>query len=465
MDFLMNVLSRDTFCEDDGPSDVEPLDTAPGSFITKLFQELELLPIEITNIKTICTKIPGDTEEFRKNSEGEVEALSFEQLILYITSVEEPDKKLIDVFIKTFISFTSARLIFAALIARYYTNPFSEYSNIKDTNAQNIIRGRVLDFLIKWIVEAGTEIPVQVLNSIENFNNSVSPANSTGNVSRKNDALRLSIKFVKDQMKTPIRNMSELHTDDIVGMKSTIPLFMATNIRDLAEQMTLQNSNIFRNVKSNDIVLVICGKLEAKQSPTFLDLQEHFDKLSRFVAFSIIYDMNIDVRVNVYRMWVKLLFVFRELNDYAALFAVVMGLTHVSVKRLTKTLTEAWKGLSKEDRTKFEELESLTNITNNFNNYRSQLEVTKRPCIPFIGCFQKDWVYYQEMRKKEKSDKLINISSINKCHECLMSVHKYQHDTYPIKEDEKIQKLLYNLPEVPDSIKLMNISMLQEITK
>jgi son of sevenless-like protein len=461
--FLLSVLNRETFSQEEEITDIQPLDMLPGSFISRIFLQLELLPIEVSNIKNICTVTPGDAAEIRKNQEGDIEAATFEQLIIYITSSNTPKESLLDVIIRTFISFTSPKLLFAALVARYFTNPLARRSNVKDSQAQAVVRHRVIYFLTKWVNTAGMEIPDQVLDTMETLNNLVSPGPSVSSEKNMHDTLGNAIQRVKVQKsKMRVRNMSELHIEGLIGLNSTLTVFLETEYRTLAEQMTLQNSNIFRNVQSNDITLVISGKIQAKESKTFFDLQDHFDKLSRFVSFSIVYDPDIKAKVKAYTKWIKQLYVFKELNDYVALFAVILGITHSSVSRLSKMLMEAWQCLSQEDKNLFEELKALTSFTSNFNNYRKQLAVTKRPCIPFLGCFQKDWVYFQETRKKENSDTMISVNSLNKCYDLLMQVQKYQSDTYAIKEDEATQKFLYNLPELPDSTQLMKISMIHE---
>ena len=461
MDKLLRALNSDIIDDDEDATDVQPLDTLPGTFISKLYHELGLLPVEIQNMHLVCTKTPGDPKEIIME-DGKIESATFEQMVIYLTSKEAPEHDFVIRFLNTFVMFASPELLFAALVARFYTNIFAPTSNIKDSESLSIARQRVIDILVAWMTYADFNISENTLRAIETFYQSISAGPSTENEKKFYNKFKSGLDKLKTQRESnTVRNMRELHNDQYnYKMNSTMELFLKTEPASLADQMTLQNSNIFRSVNPSDLLSVILGKIEAKNSITFNDLQDHFDRLSRFVSFSIIY-FDLSLRVQTYKMWVNVAFRFRESNDYAGLFAIIVGLTHVSVTRMTKTLDEAWKQLGTSVKTKFEELKSLTNFGNNFNNYRQTLATTKRPCIPFIGCFQKDWVYFQETGKR-KDHLLIPKSRIDKCYELLDTVRRYQSDIYNIQEYETIQTYLYNLPELPDSTKLMQISAIQE---
>ena len=462
MDKLLRALNTDICDDDEDAMDIQPLDTLPGTFISKLYHDLGLLPVEIQNMHLVCTKTPGDPNEI-KFHDGKLESATFDQMVIYLTSKEEPENDFVISFLNTFVMFASPELLFAALVARFYTNIWAPTSNIKDSESLSITRQRVIDVLVAWMTNADFNISENTLKAIETFYSSISTGPSTEKEQIFYNKLKQGLDDLKLKRETNVaKNMQELHNDQFVyKMNSTMDLFLKTDVASLAAQMTLQNSNIFRSVNPSDLLSVILGRIEAKNSVTFNDLQEHFDRLSRFVSFSIIYFMELPMRVQTFKMWVNISFKFKANNDYAGLFAVIVGLSHASISRLTKTLDEVWKQLGTSIKNQFEELKNLTNFANNFNNYRQTLATTKRPCIPFIGCFQKDWIYFQETGKG-KDQICIPRSRIDKCYELLDTVRKYQNDTYQIQENETIQTYLYNLPELPDSMKLMQISMMQE---
>ena len=109
-------------------------------------------------------------------------------------------------------------------------------------------------------------------------------------------------------------------------------------------------------------------------------------------------------------------------------------------------------------------MENICDISNDFENYRNVFKNVAGPCVPFIGCFQKDLIYIQETY----DDNIKGLINFKKCDECVKiyeKIAKYQSEKYNFTEHPTIQILITDIPIEIDMKVLMNVSIRREPKK
>ena len=147
----------------------------------------------------------------------------------------------------------------------------------------------------------------------------------------------------------------------------------------------------------------------------------------------------------------------RKMQNFHGMFAVISGLTHRSVERMTDTMKFAMKTNTKRKRA-YQEMVGLCDISGDYKNYRPVLAAAADECVPFIGCLQKDLIYISESFPN-KIDDLINFNKCRMCAELIEKVKKYTQKRYFFNLVPHIQEMISSIPEPPDTVGLMQLSM------
>ena len=128
--------------------------------------------------------------------------------------------------------------------------------------------------------------------------------------------------------------------------------------------------------------------------------------------------------------------------------------------RLTKTM-ELVDNKIKNLKEEHDSLMKLVSLTNNFKNYREVIDISPSPTIPFIACFQKDWVYFQETTKAVVKN-LINVDVIDQGVKLLDKILYMRNDDYNIVPDEEVIDVLSRITASLDLFGLMKLSTAME---
>lgn len=465
MEILLKALMPIDFNNEESYHVVEqPLELTPGTIISHLCNELSLLPIEKQSLMNVSYKLPDGLIDVN-NAIASNQKMLFEHLIVLLTS-GNVSQDLIEHFIITFTLFRSPKYLLACLFARYFTNIASSSANINSLIDLTHVRVQVLKFLTSWMNVTPFVFNVELLGVIEIFYNRV----SFGHVS-------IEERLILNKLNEQVSIISSKDQDEIGSLLNRVnpgsyfsfgANTICVQLRNMgplavAHQISLVDSIIFKSIKPKDLMAIIGGQITAKSCPTIDYLQTNFDRLSKITAFSIIFDNDVKLRSATYNLWVHVMFELLKICDFSGLFAVFMGITHPSVERLKTTIDDAWRQMGIKKKMEFERIKQICSFSNNFSYYRKTLQTCKPPIVPFFGCFQKDWVYFQELNNFQPSDNKIDVQIIEKAYELYSTVQKYQMYTYNYEEDPSFLKiLLNNSKDLPDSIKLMQISALQE---
>jgi len=405
------------------------------------FDTLKLNDKEKESVNKLLSTKMGNKETFILDEETNIVAFDAIQSIFLMTMDGFSDPVLQRDLLLTIPTYTTPKEYLALLLARCLS--CDEQGGFE----------RVLSLISCWIKLSPPLFDEDMINTLQLFKESLNGKADTVNA--------LSIKFFNKAI-----SFLELHKGihEFNFFEKTIAgpaLFFSTckerGIRFITEQITMQHSRAFRAMTQEDLVKMIFNN---DNPQSLINYTKLYDMLSLFVSFSTIFSPSIDERASNYKTWVEIAIELKKLNDYFGLFSVIFGLQHRSVKRMKKTVNLALhkcKSIIKE----FHELENLTSMTSNFKNYREAISKSPPPTIPFIPCFQKDWVYFRES-SPERKDGLISHDKIRKGVELLDKIVNMRNDDYKINPDEDVIKMVSGLTVALDTQKLMQISQTME---
>lgn len=396
---------------------------------------------------------------------------SFVQLMLFLT-MDEAGLPYQSKFLKSFPSFATPRQLLAAVFKRYYVNPKEPGCNIQESEIKQM-RNRLIRILQFWmkivpyqfddVMKETIQEFIKILN--EPYEKNVLPTQQS---KKSPQAVILEQRFKaligeKDNIhKLALNNAPKIKYPKISDKKKW--RFIDIDSEEIARQVTLLHSKIFRKIGVMELLSAIWGSKRGGGSEHVDELTRLFDLLSRYVQFSIISEMDKPKnRANLFVKWFDVAVYFEALKNYHGVFAIMYGLTHRSVQRMPDTM-KIVKKLMKKKQAKYNDLDSLCQLSGNYAKYRPVIEKITPPCIPFIGCFQKDLIYVQE-GFPNTIDGLINFKKCINCVALIEKVADYQSNRYELQKDKDLRTIISTFPEMPDTTGMMKLSQEKEKKK
>jgi hypothetical protein len=163
-------------------------------------------------------------------------------------------------------------------------------------------------------------------------------------------------------------------------------MFEELEVDDIAQQLCIHNSEIFRNIHPIEFLQEIWKKKDDDSSPSFKFFVERFDKESYWVATELIHCRDAKKRVLALKKFIYLTKVLLakkksiELNNFFSTFSLIAGLNLVPVQRLKKT----WEALPEKVKQTWQEVEKIADPSKNMRNYRERLQQVSPPMVPFL---------------------------------------------------------------------------------
>jgi hypothetical protein len=410
--------------------------------LQQIIELLKLTPEEYDNAEKLLTATIGNINTFIINAETMPIAFDVIQSVFFLTMDGFYDPKLQRDIILTITTYTTAKQYLATLLVRYFDDDSIACKN------------RVMTIISFWAKLNPQVFDEDMISSLLSFSGFVSSDRLLGD-SVQFKLFVNSIKFLRKCKDQETKFTS-------VGNSSVEPQTFFTAVRRygtqfMAEQFVMLHSRIFTSISQEDFVHIIFMNEKPKSLDNYTQM---YDNLSIFVSYSIIYNPKTEDRVNAFKIWVEIAIELKKCNDYFGLFGVMLGLQHKSVTRMTKTIDLAMhecRGIKEE----FDKLVVLTSVGSNFKEYRDAILVSPSPSVPFLACFQKDWVYFRESYPA-RNDGLINLVRVRKGIELLEKIIYMRSDNYNIEANEVIITMISNLAVDADTQKLMNISRKNE---
>jgi len=398
----------------------------------------------------------------------EITESTLDQLILQLTATSA--KNNLDfqkAFLITFPSFATPHYLFAALLTRFFPDltDSSQHYNITESAIKSL-RDRVIRILTFWMKIAPYQFDETLVQTVKHFHEQL----------KELVLAKVEYKLLPAILEASIKKLEgSLENKTITTVKGNIPNSILPNKPEaewtifdispieLARQITQIHSEIFQRIGPLELLTAIYGAKKGGGAPNIDELTHHFDVFSRFVSFTVIQKDNPHDRGHLYKYWVDVAEEFLNHQNLHGMFAVMSGLTHVSITRMAETMKFAKKTNGARKKV-MQQLIELTDFSQNYSNYRKFIETPHHPRILFLGAYQKDLIYVQE-QFPNKIDGLINFRKSTKCVELVYRIEDTQNEKFQFHIVPKIRELITNIPNPPESTKLMEMSMQKEKKK
>lgn len=436
--------------------------------LNELYDILEIPPEKREELAKINTAPLYDPKEFRMDpASNSPSAASFTQLILWITDLKVRPRDQA-VFLRTFPSFETPANVMAALLTRYYANPKAENSNVRDERELRLLRCRILSLLSVWMknrvsYQWENNHNIEAIEKFIDFVKGEETGRSEINSSARVLVLQAALDVLKGGESVVITSFEEPPALCLPNLPEKEWMIEMIEPAELARQVTIYHKEIFQRIGHTELFAAIWGTKKSGEAKNLAEMTEHFDRFSRYVQVSIICAQEPKERARLYWYWVEVAEEFRKIRNFHGMFSVMCGVTHRSVERLWRTMKLVSKA-SKKEKKMLEDLTDLIDFGANYGNYRTMLAglTGDYPCVPFIGCFQKDLVYVQESFPN-LVDGLINVK---KCHECFDLVtfvmQKQDKGHYDFTFYTRIRELITTMRGLPETAQIMKLSMAAE---
>ncbi|KAI8841464.1 ras guanine nucleotide exchange factor domain-containing protein [Chytriomyces cf. hyalinus JEL632] len=160
----------------------------------------------------------------------------------------------------------------------------------------------------------------------------------------------------------------------------------------------------------------------------------HTNKLSLWIATTILSCANIKIRVLLLRYFAQCAIKCRELSNYNGITGIVAGLSMAPIARLHKT----WRKFGKYYSSILSDYEASASIVSpkgQYANYRKELKDIKLPAIPFLGVYLTDITFIDlgnpellpcQSPNPSRSDRIINFDKCRKIASVIKEIQKFQ---------------------------------------
>ncbi|XP_041793519.1 rap guanine nucleotide exchange factor 1-like isoform X2 [Chelmon rostratus] len=153
--------------------------------------------------------------------------------------------------------------------------------------------------------------------------------------------------------------------------------------QDLAEQLTLLDSELFYKIELPEVLLWSKEQNEEK-SPNLTQFTQHFNNVSFWVRSVIILQDKPQDREKLLLKFLKTMKHLRKLNNFNSYLSILSALDSAPLRRLD------WQRSTAEA---LEEYSSLIDSSSSFRAYRAALAEVEPPCIPYLGLILQDLTF------------------------------------------------------------------------
>ncbi|XP_041856173.1 rap guanine nucleotide exchange factor 1-like isoform X2 [Melanotaenia boesemani] len=201
--------------------------------------------------------------------------------------------------------------------------------------------------------------------------------------------------------------------------------------QDLAEQLTLLDSDLFYKIELPEVLLWSKEQNEEK-SPNLTAFTQHFNNVSFWVRSVIILQDKPHDREKLLLKFLKIMKHLRKLNNFNSYLSILSALDSAPLRRLE------WQKNTSET---LEEFSSLIDSSSSFRAYRAALAEVEPPCIPYLGLILQDLTFVHLGNPDclmNSQDSKVNFSKRWQQFNILDTLRSYQQVRYSLQPDDDI---------------------------
>ncbi|XP_053155561.1 rap guanine nucleotide exchange factor 3 isoform X3 [Hemicordylus capensis] len=194
-------------------------------------------------------------------------------------------------------------------------------------------------------------------------------------------------------------SVQELHTlkphpqqlGPTVGSSETLDFISS---KDLANQFMEHDWNLFKSIHQVELIYYIFGQQKFPNATT-ANLERflrRFNELQFWVTTELCLCPDVIKRAQLLRKFIKLATHLKDQKNLNSFFAVMFGLSHSTISRLSRT----WEKLPHKTRKLYSSLERMLDPSWNHRIYRLAMAKLNPPIIPFMPLLLKDMTFIHE---------------------------------------------------------------------
>jgi len=363
--------------------------------------------------------------------------------VLRLTETEnEVDNYFMKAFLATYQSFTTPLQLFTKLLERYNVPDHVDESLAKK------VRLRVVIVLKYWIQTQFYDINNQLLEKITAF---LSTIRESGQELIGKQLENLLIQKEEDRKisirKIEMGELPPLDTNQLYDLNPVSPahVLFTSDALQIAKQITMHECSVFHAIEPSELLNQAWSKPDLRyQSPNVLRFIHSLNKLSFWVATSILWYSNVDTRSKVVEKFITIAKHLRKLGNFNSLMGILGGLNLGCISRLKKTFA----GISDKASKEFKNLnESLMSPKASWKAYREALQAQGLPRLPYLGVHLSDLAFIGD-GNASVVDGLLNFDKHLMVYKVLEQILICQQQKYVFEQTEPLRTFYAELPSL-----------------
>uniref|UniRef100_A0A670Z1C9 Rap guanine nucleotide exchange factor 3 n=1 Tax=Pseudonaja textilis TaxID=8673 RepID=A0A670Z1C9_PSETE len=164
--------------------------------------------------------------------------------------------------------------------------------------------------------------------------------------------------------------------------------------KDLANQFTEHDWNLFKSIHQVELIYYVVGpqKFPSATTANVERFLRRFNELQFWITTELCLCPDVIKRAQLLRKFIKLAAHLKDQRNLNSFFAVMFGLSHSAISRLSRT----WEKLPHKTRKLYGTMERMLDPSWNHRVYRLAVAKLSPPMIPFMPLLLKDMTFIHE---------------------------------------------------------------------
>ncbi|CAH8637162.1 unnamed protein product [Schistosoma haematobium] len=228
---------------------------------------------------------------------------------------------------------------------------------------------------------------------------------------------------------------------------------------DISEQLTFLDFQIFRSIRSEELLNQSWMKLDKEEKAKHVLLVcKRFNEVSRLVVSEIISRTDLNDRVMCIDKWVAIADICRCMQNYNGVLQICSALVNSSVYRLKRT----WERVNKQTKQSIDRLQMLVASDGRFKSMREALHRCDPPCIPYLGMYLTDLSFIEEGALNITENNLVNFCKMRMIAHVIREVQQYHQTPYLITHRQEVTDYLLDPSRLLDEEQTYQASLIIE---
>ncbi|XP_056275056.1 rap guanine nucleotide exchange factor 1-like [Pseudoliparis swirei] len=351
----------------------------------------------------------------------DVQAASPEILLVHATATDSGAEQVVyrEAFLSTYRSFISPEDVIIKLQRRYtHLSELGEPECITAANNTFHLLVRVVDELCA--IELDSDLLLLLMKLV--FSLLIGGELGLARLLRSNILSKMEQKWLL--ISSP-QSLLPLAARGVAARPGTLLDFRS---QDLAEQLTLLDSELFCKIELPEVLLWSKEQNE-ERSPNLTAFTQHFNNVSFWVRSVIILQDKSQDREKLLLKFLKTMKHLRRLNNFNSYLSILSALGSAPLQRLD------WQRNTSEA---LEEFSSLIDSSSSFRAYRAALAEVEPPCIPYLGLILQDLTFVHLGNPDTLMGSKVNFSKRWQQFNILATVRSYQQVPYTLQPNDDI---------------------------